>query len=474
MENEPPLSEAKRKLLEMQRRGGNLAVSVPSATEHRQLGKPLTRLDPAPLSFAQEQVWRLDQTAGTSMPIHNESITIHRYGSCDPGILQRCLTEIVRRHEIWRTTFDVSDGRPIQIVHPPPSPFDMPFTDLRSVPGSEREKRAVDLGTEDAAQPFDLKLGPLLRVRLITLNNNEHRLYLTAHQSVIDGITVFDIFPSELIALYESFAAGRPSPLPELGAQFADFARSQREALTAEKLQHQLAYWEKQFSGELPTLQWPKRDRPARQTYRGALYSFEFPQRLAESVKTMARREGATLFMVLTAAFILLLQRYTGQDDVIVGTLSPSGRKQMEFQRCIGYFMNPVALRANLSGNPSFPSLVRQMRNVILGAISNDDVTLEMIAERIHLENDRCRHRLFTVALSVAPDIPQFSPGWTMTYMDVESGGARWDLYIEFSDRPGGLLGRAQYNPDLFSQEEIRQTVEDLGDLLKKIIFKVN
>ncbi|HZZ15201.1 MAG TPA: condensation domain-containing protein, partial [Candidatus Sulfotelmatobacter sp.] len=162
---------------------------------------------PAPLSREQEQVWRLDQTAGKQSPLHNESITIHRHGPCDPILVERSLAEIIRRHEIWRTTFEVVEGRPVQVVHPP-TPFTLPVTDLRSLPRSEREKKAVDLATQDARQPFDLKQGPLLRARLITLDDAEHRLYLTAHQIIVDGITVFDLFPFELTTLYESFAAG--------------------------------------------------------------------------------------------------------------------------------------------------------------------------------------------------------------------------------------------------------------------------
>jgi len=164
-----------------------------------------------------------------------------------------------------------------------------------------------------------------------------------------------------------------------------------------------------------------------------------------------------------------LLRRYTGQDDIIVGTLSPSGRRQSAFQSCIGYFLNPVALRANISGSPSFRSLLAQMREVTLGAISNDDIPLGMIADRLQFKLDASRHSFFTVALSVAPEVAPLPPGWDMTYMDVESGGARWDLYIELNDRAEGLLGRAQYNPDLFTPAAMAQTIEDFQGLLKKI-----
>jgi hypothetical protein len=463
---EPRLSEAKEKLLEIQRRQRAHAPAPSSALELKCRAQEL----PAPLSLAQEQVWRLDQMAGKLAPLHNESITIHRRGPCDPGALQQSLAEIIRRHEIWRTTFEAVAGRPIQIVHPKPATFDLPVADLRDLPKGDREKKALALATQDASKPFDLKQGPLLRARLITLDDAEHRLYFTAHQSIVDGITVFDIFPSELTTLYESFASGKPSPLPELKTQYADFACWQRRRLTGDAMENQLAYWQEQLAGELAILQWPNKGaRPFQQTYRGAMHPFQLTSELAQSLRDLGRQEGATLFMILLAGLVALLHRYTGQEDIIVGTLAPSGRKQIEFQRSLGYFLNPVALRANLSGNPTFRSLIRQMRGITLGAISNDDVPLDLIVDRLHVTPDPSRHPLFTVALSVAPDVPQLPPGWSMSYMDVESGGARWDLYLEMSDRAEGMMGRAQYNPDLFTTDSIVETVENFRLLLEGV-----
>jgi Condensation domain len=463
MDNGPHLSEAKRKLLEQMRQTS--------------AGRPLsdsdfntqTRENPLRLSVAQEQVWRLDQTAGKVSPLHNESITIHRRGSCDPEIVQRCLEEIVRRHEIWRTTYNEVAGAPTQVVHPTIK-FKLDFSDLRATRESERGIKAIELATHDAKRPFNLEEGPLFRVRQTTLKDDEHKLFLTAHQSIVDGITVFDVFPRELITLYESYAAGGASPLPELPAQFGDFSSWQRRKLLGRDLDEQFAYWQKRLAAPLPVLQWPnEHKRPDRQSYRGAMYAFEFPRGLAHSLKDLARRQGVTLFMVMLAAFFRVLHRYTGQDDIVVGTLSPCGRKQIAFQRCMGYFLNPVALRANIGGNPSMRALLRQMREITLGAISNDDVTLDMIAEHIRIQTDPSRHSFFTVALSLAPEVAPLPPGWSMTYMDVESGGARWDLYLEFSDRIEALMGRAQYNPDLFTESAMAQTIEDYRQLLEGI-----
>jgi hypothetical protein len=464
MENGPHLSEAKRKLLERMRQAGTGGpVSTPDFSVE-------ARENPLRLSAAQEQVWRLDQTAARIAPLHNESITIHRHGSCDREIVQRCLAEIVQRHEIWRTTYTKdTDGKPIQIIHADIN-FQLGYSDLRQFHERERQIKAFELGTQDAKLRFNLEQGPLFRARLITLKDDEHKLFLTAHQSVVDGITVFDIFPLEFTTLYESFAAGSGSPLPALKAQFADFSSWQWRRLSGATRTSQLAYWRRQLAGPLPVLQWPNEGkRPQRQTYRGAMHAFEFPRELAESLKGLAKRQGATLFMVLLAGFFRLLHGYTKQDDIIVGTLSPCGRKLSTSQGCMGYFLNPVALRANLAGDPSLETFLRQIREITVGAISNDDVTLEMIAEELQIESDPSRHSFFTVALSLAPNVAALPSGWGMTYMDVESGGARWDLYIEFSDRAEGLLGRAQYNPDLFTESAIAQTIEDYRQWLERI-----
>jgi surfactin family lipopeptide synthetase A len=186
----------------------------------------------------------------------------------------------------------------------------------------------------------------------------------------------------------------------------------------------------------------------------------------------LARREGATLFTAVLGGLLTLLQNYTHQEDIIVGTLAPAGRKHAEFRRTMGYFLNPVALRADLSGSPTFSSLLRQLRQTTIEAISNDDVPLQMIAERLRLPPDASRSSLFTVALSIAPDVAELPPGWSMTYMDVESGGARWDLYLELSDRANGMLGRAQYNPDLFTRVEINRMLEEFQLRLTEIVPK--
>src|SRR6185437_12308665 len=195
------------------------------------------------------------------------------------------------------------------------------------------------------------------------------------HQSIVDGISVYDIIPTEIATLYESFSRGKPSPLPDLPAQFADFALWQRRSMEGGTMATQIAYWRKQLAGELPVLQWPDdRPRPPAQTYRGLIKPFTWPQPLTSALRELSQREGVSMFATLLAGFATLLHRYTGQHDIIIGTLAPTGRKQSEFQRLLGYFLNPVPLRTNLAGNPTFRELLWQSQQVTLKALSNDDV----------------------------------------------------------------------------------------------------
>lgn len=451
------LSEAKRALLQRYLRGELPRTSAgPSAIIAR---KDRT---PAPLSLAQEQVWlRAQQLGPDRPPLYNESITIYREGPLDVAALEWTLTEIVRRHEIWRTTFDTVQGQPVQIIHPAPS-VKLPVVDLRALPEAEREAEALKVAAEDARRPFDLNRGPLVRFALVRIGYEEHRLFATMHQSIVDGVSVYQVFPSELVALYESFAADKPSQLPELPIQYADYAVWERRWLQGEELENQLAYWRKQLAGDLPVLDWPTdRPRPPVQTYRGSIRPFTLPRNLSDTLRASSQRQGVTLFTTLLAGFVSLLYLYTGREVITVGTLAPAGRKRAEVQGLLGYFLNPVALRIDLSGNPTFREVLEQARGVISGALSHDDVPLERLANELKPKPDPTRHPFFQIMISLAPPMSELGSGWSQTPMDVESGGARWDLYLELNDRQNGILGRAQYNPDLFDAPAITRMVED-------------
>jgi Condensation domain len=462
------LSIAKRNLLQKYMQGAsvhnnsNLSVIRP-----RVVGRPI------PLALAQEQVWFRDQTLRGMPLLYNESITVYRRGALDVAALERSVTEIIRRHEIWRTTFDVVNGKPVQIISPVPAQVSLPVIDIRNFPEGERELEAFRLASKDTQQPFNLRHGPLVRFRLLRLSDDEHRLFMAVHQIVLDGVSVYHVFLQELVALYEAFRVGKPSPLLALPIQYADFAAWQKEWLGGEILANQVAYWRKQLAGNIPVLRWPDdRARPAVQTYRSAIHKFMLPKVLAEAINNLAQQEGATLFIVLLTGYSALLHKYTTQDNIIVGTVAPTGRKRSEVKGLIGYFLNPVALRSNFSSNPTFRELLWQVRQTTLQALCHDDVPLEYLTRELCVQSDPSRHALFQVAISLEPPMPALDSGWDLTPMDVESGGGRWDLYLVLDNRSDGMLGRVQYNPDLFDKPTIVQFVEHFQAVLEIMVAK--
>jgi surfactin family lipopeptide synthetase A len=455
-----PISESQRRLLEKYLRGElGPSSQKPSRIAPRPPGET------APLSVAQEELWLRELRVPGIPPLYNECITLHMAGPLNVAALEASFNEIIRRHEAWRTTFETSGGQPVQIIHPA-TPIKLPVLDLRRLPRTDREPEAVTRIADDARRPFDLARGPLLRPTLVTMGDAEHRLFLIAHQIIIDGMSAYQIFPSELAAIYKAFSTGMPSPLPELPVQFADFAWWQRQRLQGEVLASQVDYWRKQLSGEPPPLNWPCERRPENRTFRGAFQPFTLPGRLTGALRGLCRREGATFFMILLAGFAALLHHYTAREDIVVGTHAPAGRKHTEVSRLLGYFLNPVALRVNFGGDSTFRDLVQQVRIVLAEAISHDDVPIAVLAKELKVNPDPSRSPLFTVAISLQPPVPDLDLEWTVTSMDVASGGASWDLYLAFIDRPDGMLGRAQYNPDLFDSPAITAMLEDLREVL--------
>ena len=459
------LSEAKHRLLRSYLQGGRAPTFVAP-----RLITPRRSDEPAPLSLSQEQLLLRERSVPGIRPLYNECITLRMSGPLDVCVLERSLTEIIRRHEIWRTTYEIRNGRSFQIVHPAPEQIRLPVIDLRGLPAARQEEEARQAVGEVVRQPFDLTNGPLLRARLVTLGPFEHRLYLIAHLSIVDGVSVYQVFPSELAALYSGYTSAHPSPLPSPAIQFGDYACWQRQWLQGGELRKQVAYWTKQLAGEIPALQWPA-DRPRlpKQTFCGAICPFVLPEPLSKAVKELSQREAVTLFMTLLAAFAALLHCYTQQDEIVVGTLSPAGRKRSEVARLLGYFLNPVALRFDLTNDPTFRELLPQAQRLTLEAISNDDVPIEILAQELKPKLDLSYNPFFTVAISLQPPMPPLDLEWTVTSMDIESDGAQWDLYIAFIDRPGGMMGRVQYNPDLFQNETISAMLRHYQRLLESV-----
>ncbi|MGH9893434.1 MAG: condensation domain-containing protein, partial [bacterium] len=345
------------------------------------------------LSFAQQRLWFLDQLEPDSS-VYNVSSALRLRGPLNVAPLQRSLNEIVRRHEALRTVFPAVEGRPVQVVSPS-LVLPLPVVDLSDRPTREREDKALRLANREVQLPFDLARGPLFRPTLLRLATDDHILVLTLHHIVSDDWSMGVLY-RELTVLYEAFSQGRSSPLAELPVQYSDFTRRQHEELHGEALAQQLSYWKAQLEG-ISTLQLPTdRPRPAVESFRGAHQSIVLSKELTDAVKALSRREKATLFMTLLAAFQVLLCRYTGQEDIVVGT-PIANRSRVEFEGLIGFFLNTLALRADLSGNPSFLELLARVREVAFEAYAHQELPFEKLVEELQPERSLSRNPLFQV-----------------------------------------------------------------------------
>jgi amino acid adenylation domain-containing protein len=430
---------------------------------------PRTQNENLPLSFAQQRLWFLDQLVPDA-PIYNIPLAYRVMGRLNVGALDQSLGEIVRRHEALRTTFTAVDGQPIQVIAPEIN-LRLPVVDLQEIAETERDNEVQRLATQEAQQPFDLTIGPLLRVKLLRLDEAEHVLLLTMHHIVSDAWSL-GVLMRELGVLYEAFSTGNPASVPELPIQYADFAIWQREWLSGEVLESQLAYWKQQLGGELPALELPTdRPRPPVQTYRGARQSFELSKDLTDALKALSRREGVTLFMTLLAAFKTLLYRYTGQEDVVVG--SPiANRNRAEIEGLIGFFVNTLVLRSDLGGTPSFRELLGRVREVALGAYAHQDMPFERLVEQLQPERDMSYNPLFQMmfVLQNAP-VPDWGfSGLALSPLEVDSKTAKFDLALSLTETEQILIGAFEYNTDLFDGATIARMVGHWRILLEAVV----
>jgi amino acid adenylation domain-containing protein len=423
----------------------------------------------APLSFSQQRLWFLDQLRPNS-PEYNIPGATRLVGRLQRAALERAITTIVERHDALRTHFDVVAGTPVQVIEPP-SPFELAFQDLRRVPAAERESHAMRLLRVEAARPFDLARAPLLRATLYQLGEEEHLLLCVIHHIVSDGWSAV-IFVQELGALYAAFVEGRPSPLPALPMQYADYARQQQRWAETGALARELDYWRNQLGNlgealELPT----DHPRPPVQTANGALETLAFPAELMEQIETLGRREGLTPFMILLAAFASLLARYSGQDDIVVGT-PIANRTRVEVEPLIGFFANTLVLRTDLSGDPTFRELAKRVREVALGAYAHQEVPFERIVEAVHPTRDMSRAPLFQVlfALQNLPNGKLNLPGLTLEPVVLHSGAAQTDVSLHVGRNQVGYAMALEYNTDLFEATTIRALGEHLVQLLEEVV----
>lgn len=457
------LSEKKRAVLEALLREQGIEEAKTEQIPCR------TESGPAPLSFAQQRIWFLDQLEPES-PLYNIHTGVELSGPLNVPVLQRSIAEILRRHEALRTTFAVIDDRPVQVINKN-AIFKLPVHDLEELDESQRRLRVSAWAEEDARRRFDLTKGPLLRANLLRLGETEHVLLLTIHHIISDGWSV-GVFVRELAALYEAYAAGHASPLRELSIQYADFAGWQRSWLQGERLEEQLSYWSAQLAGAPPLLELPTdRPRPPVQSYRGGHETLLVSESLSRSLKELSRREGSTLFMTLLAAFSTLLYRYSGQRDILVGT-PIANRNRAETESLIGFFVNTLIFRTRLSEQMTFRELLGQVREVALEAYAHQDLPFEKLVEELQPERSLSHSPVFQVMLDLqnAPMHDLELQGLRLTPLPFDSLMAKFDLVLTVGETDGRLSGQLEYNTDLFDAATVRRMGRHLEHLLEAAV----
>ncbi|MBD2199778.1 MULTISPECIES: non-ribosomal peptide synthetase [Calothrix] len=422
-----------------------------------------------PLSFAQQRFWFLAQLEMHSSA-YNMPSAVRLQGNLNIKALQQTFQEILRRHEALRTNFQTIEGQPVAVILPP-DVVQLPILDISNLPANQQELEVKKQTTEEAQIPFDLNNGCLLRVKLLRLSEQEHILLLTMHHIASDAWST-DILLREFVTLYQAFCQAQPAPLAELPIQYVDFADWQRQWLQGERLESQISYWRQQLKGvpellELPT-DFP---RPPIQSFQGATYSFKLPQQLSVGLNQLSQQQGTTLFMTLLAAFQTLLYRYTGSEDLAIG--SPiANRDRIELEGLIGLFINTLVLRTNLAGNPSFIELLKRVREVALGAYAHQDLPFELLVEELQPQRNLSHTPLFQVmfVLQNASMSALELPGLTLNYLPVDSGTAKFDLTLDMTETIEGLVANFEYNSDLFQASTIKRMAGHFQTLLEGII----
>jgi len=450
-------------------RGAPAALSAPPIV-------PLprdARAEPLPLSFSQLRLWFLTRIDPRSAD-YNLPLSLRFAGPLEPVRLARALVAVTERHEVLRTTFRAPGGRPEPVIHPRVD-LPLPVIDLSALPEPARAVESRRLVAEDVHRPIDLAVAPLLRTALLRLapgareSDAEHLLLLTVHHIVFDGWSL-GILTTELAELYDALGTGRPAVLPSLEVQYADFAHWQRTWLDGEILDEQLRYWRSRLEGAPPLLALPTdRARPAVQSYRAGSETFTLPSALADRLRRLASGEGSTLFMVLLAAFELLLYRYTGQSDFNVGTFV-ANRRWQEIEKLVGFFVNTLVLRGDLSGAPTFRELLGRVRGTTLEAFEHQELPFERLLEEVDTHRDLSRTPLFQVMFGLQNfAVPTArAGGLEIESVDLfEEGRANADLALWMWEEDGGLWGWLQYNSDLFDATTAQRVSGHLRGVLE-------
>ncbi len=459
------LSDEKRELLELLLRKQGIDVTRSVMTRTRR------DTDTFPLSFAQQRLWFLSQLEPDS-PAYNIPLAIRIKGKCDSSLLERAFREIVQRHEILRTRFAVVGSEPAQIIQPS-TQFSLQNIDLTAYSVAERELRAHEFIATEARRPFDLSCLPLMRVSLLNIDQDENILLIVMHHILADGWSM-GVLVNEVRTLYEALATGNPSPLPPLLVQYADFAAWQRRWLTGETLEKQLGYWKSRLADAPSLLPLPTdRPRTAMLKSSGSHIGFEIPSKVSEKLKPLLQHEGVTLYMILLAAFNVLLHRFTAQQDISVGT-PIANRNRKETEGLIGFFVNTLVMRTDLSGNPTFLELLHRVRDFVLGAYDHQDIPFEMLVDELHIHRDLSYTPLFQVMFDVVETSSKSSQmhGLELSFPEIETGVAKFDLMLEMSANAGVLKGEFEYNTELFDEATIEQFAESFTTLLEAIVSR--
>jgi len=422
-----------------------------------------------PLSFGQERLWFLDQLV-PNHAFYNVPEAFRLRGVLNATILEQSLNEIINRHEVLRTTYASVKGQPIQVIHSN-FPIKLLVVNLQGLSPDDQESQVSQMILEEAQRPFDLVQGPLLRTTLLQLSSEEHIFLLNLHHILCDDWSLNVLF-EELSALYQAFSTGNPSPLPDLAIQYADFAAWQRQWLQGEILDNKLAYWQQNLSGSLPILELPTDyPRPLEPTYQGARQSVVIPKSLTDALNALSRQEGTTLFMTLLAAFQTLLYHYTGQEDILIGA-PISNRHRSELEGLIGFLLNTLVLRTNLSGSPSFRQLLGRVREVALWGYTYQDLPFEKLIDALEIKRDLKQNPLISVMFHLQnTPMPKLTvPGLTMNRLGIDNGTSKFDLYLELRETAAGISGNLEYSTDLFKAETIALMVEHFSTLLQNIV----
>lgn len=458
-----PLSETKRRLMDRYLQTG----AVLPATRESAI-TPRGSQDEAPVSLSQEQLLVRETRRKDIPPLHNECIKLQILEPLDVSILEDAFTQVLCRHEIWRTSYVERNGRFVQLVRSAPKQSHFQVIDLRKFPRDQKGELSRGAVRGLLTEPFDLAAGPLLRTQLIRLEDYEYHFYIVAHLSIVDGLSAYQLFPRELSVLYRSLRCKEPASLPTLDIQFRDYACWQRRWMQSEDCALQAEYWRKQLDGMLPTLNWPNRRRSYAQTFCGTIDSFLLNQPIYMALKESVQREGVSTFTEIAAAFAILMHCYTEQEDIIVETPAPAGRKRSQLQTMLGYFLNPVPLRFDFTGDPTVRDILHQTQRIILEALSNDEIPVQVIAEQLKGDMDLSRNACRT-GISLQPPMAQVGRPWRVTSMDVDSGGSPWELYLAFIEGSDGMVARVQYNPHIFDRRTVDSMVEDFQKVLEYI-----